>query len=347
MQRKESAWSQKFASLFPKPNFDELYNFTPLHLAVLGLTNASLDGVLRDTKIRPDEVDQTGRTALIWTARRGDYEAVETLLARGADCNKTDNLGNAPLSYAVRKCSRCTELLLEANANARIKDAFDATLLHRAIPFHTDESKALRVTKLLVEAGVDVNATRASGETALFFTSETHHREVAEYLLEHGANPTICSASGSNALCHAIQRKSHPLIELLLEKGEDHVRPLEMHGTLMHLVAEFTDTAGLRLLTGRLKRRDITVRNKDGLSPYQIGMQRIGVGTEWQNAFWNFLKSIDKDMPPMETSEPSIFECPREQAEARSETRSARADGEDIESEDKFEDAVEHQVESR
>ena len=308
MQRKESTWSQIFASLFPKPDFDELYNFTPLHLAVLGLRNGSLDGILHDTEMHPDETDQIGRTALTWAALRGDHEALETLLAHGADCNKTDKIGNAPLSYAVRKCSRCTELLLQANANVQIKDAFDATLLHRATPFHTDESEALRVIKLLVEAGIDVNAARASGETALFFTSEINQRKVADYLLEQGADPAICSLSGANALCQAILRNSHSVIELLLDSGEDHIRPLDMHGTLMHLAAEFIDTEGLRLLTGRLRRRDITVRNKDGLSPYQLGMQRMAVDTEWQNAFWDFLKSIDKDMPPMGNSEPKILE---------------------------------------
>lgn len=337
LKRKERAHLEGLASLFPNPNFDELYSFEPLTLAVLGLlTSKSVEGVLQDESIQIDETDHTGRTALSWATLRGDVEATRILLSHGADCNWVDGIGNTPLSYAVRTCSKCTELLLHAKADVHVKDSYKATLISRSLPFHEDGLEALRVVEYLVEAGVDVNAARLSGETALQTASEYGRLEVVEYLLKHGADPTICNGSGANPLCQATQRNHHSLIRLFLQERQDHTQELTFYTSFMHLAAEFADTKSLQLLAqGGLKRRDICMKNKQGLTPDQFSRRRKNVDSEWREAFSQFLESIDKDVLPAGH--------PGDANRSRRGTGST-SNSEVEESDEEFQDAVEFQT---
>ena len=65
----------------------------------------------------------------------------------------------------------------------------------------------------------------------------------------------------------------------------------------MHLVADQADIGTLQLLLGsRLKARDINVKNKEGLTPLQVGLKRKNVDAEWRDLFIQFLRSIDQDI---------------------------------------------------
>lgn len=68
--------------------------------------------------------------------------------------------------------------------------------------------------------------------------------------------------------------------------------------SLIHIAAESADINTLRLLTrGGLQRRNINIKNKAGLTPFQVGMQRGVTDAEWKEAFVDFLQAIDEDMP--------------------------------------------------
>lgn len=71
---------------------------------------------------------------------------------------------------------------------------------------------------------------------------------------------------------------------------------IEPSGTLMHLAAEFAGSQTLQLLQrGNLKIRDIKIKNKNGLTPVEVGLQRQDPDPKWMKAFFNFLKSIDEN----------------------------------------------------
>ena len=271
-----------------------MYEFTPVHKAALGFHGYDLESSIHTTDI--NQTDCGGRAPLHWALVRGVEATVKTLLDHGADCESETHFNKMPLSLSPTK--RCTELLLEAGANPRVKTAHSMTALH-VQAWLIPEPQHLGCIEALVAAGADINAQDASGRTSLDFAIEEGNEAIAKYLIEHGADLTIYDIRGNNALCWAVRCNRHSTVKLLLCNGQDHLPHLEMNTTFVHLVVESADVKTLRILAGgNLKRRDINVKNKAGLTPAQVGLHRENVDVEWKAAaLMEFLRSIDQDSP--------------------------------------------------
>ena len=285
---------------FPKPDFEECYAFSPLHQSVLGLVNRSIETILNQDWKQINSTDSYGRTALLWAIWRGDYRTVEVLLSYKPDCNTVDKNGTTPLEYASQRSAQCLQLLLEQDTDIHIRHRrTKATPLHLAILNTRQNNDGMKRVEMLVEAGIDVNAQNIHGETALQLGAHPQGKFVksARYLISHGANPEIYDKRGNNILSNAVKRNYHALIDLLLQERTDHTEHLDEEGTFVHLAAEIADTETLHLLArGYLKRRDINVKNKAGLTPIQLALQRGNINDNWQKAFWTFLRNIDEDI---------------------------------------------------
>jgi cytohesin len=123
------------------------------------------------------------------TVVTGDIQAIEDLLAKGADVNARDEDGYTALFIAaLRGHKEVVELLLAkgADINARLDvDARGAggwTSLHAAAR-HDRKS----VAQLLIAKGADVNAKTEKGQTALSLAKENGHTKIVELLIKHGA----------------------------------------------------------------------------------------------------------------------------------------------------------------
>ena len=116
---------------------------------------------------------------LVAAARRGDYEVMKYLLAKGAD-PRASGLGN-------------TTALQVASAKGD-----------------------LRIMGLLLDAGADINHQEANGKTALMIACEEGHLQAVELLIQHGADPTIKDHASETAESLAKERKE-PDKRLLLE----------------------------------------------------------------------------------------------------------------------------------
>ena len=281
-------------SLFRAPNFNELYDFKPVHKAVLGIGQYPSVEELGDELCDLNVPDDTGRTALSWAASRGDQKAVKDLLAQGADCNLVDKWKISPLWYAAMKSSECVDLLLESRADPKAKTLSSATALHSAV-VSAPETDPLKKVKRLLKAGCEIDAQDATGRTALHFAININCHTVATYLVQNGADLSICDNHGHNALCWAARRNCHRTLKLILDRHSDHTKSINQNDTFMHLIAEFADVETLCLLKlGNLGPRDVTIKNKAGLTPQDTGLQRRGVDAEWREAFVGFLTSIDQ-----------------------------------------------------
>ena len=118
---------------------------------------------------RPDQ-----RTAGAWTplqhaALMGDADAVRAQIAAGANVDQpvseadTGMHGMTPLTLAVKRGSvECVRVLLDARADATLRDAQGETALH-----HAADGESLEIVRAVLDAGGDVSAQDASGNTPL------------------------------------------------------------------------------------------------------------------------------------------------------------------------------------
>lgn len=73
--------------------------------------------------------------------------------------------------------------------------------------------------RLLLDAGVGVNALGLNGTTALHIAAWTGNKDVAEILLDNKADTNIVDSTGATPLLLAASQEHEDLVKLLLSKG--------------------------------------------------------------------------------------------------------------------------------
>lgn len=154
--------------------------------------------------LRPPDPDDVAwlTDPLHVAARNGQDEAMQMLLAAGADVNaKSDNGLTALLEAASHGHVETARTLLAAGAEVDATEDARCTSLHFAAE-RGDETMA----RLLLDAGADPNARNFSGGTplhaAMFFGSV----RVAEMLVDSGADPALRDDQGETPLDKAAAR---------------------------------------------------------------------------------------------------------------------------------------------
>src|SRR5687768_10735833 len=86
-----------------------------------------------DTRVKIDSVGYDGDTALHVFAWRNDFEAVQLLLAAGADPNARGEMDETPLHIAVHQGNaRMVQVMIAAGARADMRCEFGDTPAERA-----------------------------------------------------------------------------------------------------------------------------------------------------------------------------------------------------------------------
>ncbi|CAL4943681.1 unnamed protein product [Urochloa decumbens] len=195
---------------------------------------------------------ESGLTPLISAVSEGKVGAVRYLLDKGADPNKQDHDGYAPLHDAAKGgFDEIARLLLSGGAIVDISSS-EGTPLHAAAAFgkigvmqillehHADvnkisnsardctplaetllatperlnESTCLKCVKLLVKAGADLNSRHP--QTPLVIATMKGLTECVEYLLEAGADANIPANNvGSKPIEIAAESGRRKLVEIL------------------------------------------------------------------------------------------------------------------------------------
>ena len=166
-----------------------------------------------------------------------------------------------------------TELLSAVNANkleavrAMLRkpgvDVNQHNCLHWAVTFGKEE-----MSRLLVEAGADLNALGMAGkETPLIISLSHSHPKIALYLLKHGADPNIPSGgSGKYPLEYA---STDEVIEALLNHGAK-VNVLNKSGQNLLFEALRFPTKLKKLLKAG---SDVNLVDKDGYTPLVMAVE--------------------------------------------------------------------------
>lgn len=151
-----------------------------------------------------------GDTPLICACRRGHLRIVSFLLRRNADVNLRNLKERTCLHYAVKKRFTFFDYLL-------IILLMPVLLIgYFLMVSKTKQNEAL--VRMLLNAGVEVNATDCYGYTALHYACQMKNQTLIPLLLAARADPTIKNKHGESSLDIA-QRLKFSQIALMLKKG--------------------------------------------------------------------------------------------------------------------------------
>jgi ankyrin repeat protein len=191
---------------------------TLLHLSVQH--SACLD-LLLDRGVNPNFPNASGQSALSYVVLTSpaNGDAIDALLARGADANVQDGLlGTTPLMHAVQgfAVEAVRRLLVDGKADVNVRDRFGATALHYAA---VARNRTI-LEQLLTVEGIDVNAQDAVGQTALHRACFVHGKAdfISVLLNKDAVDVNLQDKEGNTALHVATARGNEPAIRALFAR---------------------------------------------------------------------------------------------------------------------------------
>ena len=232
----------------------------PLQLAAINGNAAMIDRLLKAGAEPNTPLTPAGDTALMMAARTGAPEAIRVLVEADAEVNAQESWGGTtPLMWAVSEGhAAAARLLIDAGANVNARSHYVAPANGRGFEGRTPlagsaEAKPadfasgwlspvmlaaregdLAMTRLLVDAGADVNAVAGDGKTALAMAIFNGNYEVASVLVDSKADVNQPDSQRFTPLFYAVDRRNMetapnfpwmvtadplPLIRQLLDAG--------------------------------------------------------------------------------------------------------------------------------
>ncbi len=166
----------------------------------------------------------TGDHALHRAARSGDLEAIDRLLAEGAEADVENRIDYTPLMEAAREGhAEAATRLLAAGADPKHRGnelGMGMTALHLA----ADRNQA-DIARRLLDRGVPVDAGNAQGTTPLLWALGEGALDTANALLDAGADPTVEDENGSAALGMVEYLEDEAMKERLVAAAEARSEP--------------------------------------------------------------------------------------------------------------------------
>jgi uncharacterized protein len=174
---------------------------TPLLLAAqAGRKEVALQ--LIDAGADVNLADLRGETPLIVSAYNRDATVAERLLARKADPKPADATGKPAIVYAAAKgAKRIVQMLLDAGVDVNATYDANLTVLMWAAG-HADnapEAEGLSTVSLLIERGARVNERDDRGRTPLMIAVGQNHVDIARALMTAGADASLRDNAGKSA----------------------------------------------------------------------------------------------------------------------------------------------------
>lgn len=155
-----------------------------------------------------------GSTALHRAVERDDVSEVARLIRAGADVNRLNRYGAAPISLAcARGNAQIVEQFLQAGADVNSALPEGETCLMTAAG-----TGSLPTVKALLVRGANVNAVESwRGQTALMWAAAEGHAPVVDALIEAGADVHARSKAGFTPLLFAVRQGSVDGVRSLLK----------------------------------------------------------------------------------------------------------------------------------
>lgn len=201
------------------------YGSTPMSEAAT-LGDYDIVKTLLDAGADVDSPNQDNQTALMIVARSNHVDTARLLIERGADVNATEKWQgqNAVIFAAAQSQPEMLQLLLDAGGdpNSRsIPNERDRQITAErrfqwrpagGIPAlgYAAREGCLACTRILVDAGADIDQGDAENVTPLNLAVMNLHFDTAKYLVEAGANVNKWSWRGENPIYSAVDVNTLP-----------------------------------------------------------------------------------------------------------------------------------------
>ncbi|WYZ43699.1 hypothetical protein EsH8_VII_000135 [Colletotrichum jinshuiense] len=165
-----------------------------------------------------DVKDCNGSTPLHEAAMRSSSDTAKSLLIAGAKVDVQDNEGRTPLHMAAMggSSSAALDVLLEAGGNPNIQDKKGRTILHLAVA----DASSPAILSALLGAGAEPDIQDNEGRTPLHLVGETaSYLDTLIILVQHKADPNIRDQEGQTPLHELVKFNSSDAVQILLEAG--------------------------------------------------------------------------------------------------------------------------------
>jgi ankyrin repeat protein len=207
---------------------------TPLQLAAINGSAPMLDRLLKAGADPNAALTTSGDTALMMAARTGKLDAIRVLAEAGADVNARETWGGTtPLMWAVSEGhAEAAKALIARGADVNARSHYVAAANGRGFEGRTPLTTAtdakpaefasgwltplmlaarqgdLELSRILVGAGADVNATAGDGKTALALAIFNGNYEAASFLVDSKADVNKADAQRFTPLFWAVDRRN-------------------------------------------------------------------------------------------------------------------------------------------
>jgi ankyrin repeat protein len=191
-----------------------IFGTTPLYMAAQG-GNVQMVKLLLDhgAKIDAMAMGVTPLTIAIW---RGYTEVVRVLVSRGANVNIVSSWKHkfTPIIYCgAYGNAEITKMLIDAGADINARDAKGKSAADWAT-----EYKKFEVLALLRKAGAPASYT-GDAKNDIVMAVLSDDREKVRTLIEGGIDPNTKTKSGKSLLEYAVENKWSDVVELLIKHG--------------------------------------------------------------------------------------------------------------------------------
>jgi len=190
--------------------------------------------------------DGRGDTALHVAAYRGDTDAVEILLERGAKPDPLNEDGATPLLYGAGN-EEIVRALLGHGANPNLASKLELTPL-MASAAHRDSH---RIVRRLLDAGADVHVKKGGQEYVVLKAVYGGDPQTLELLLDRGASPQQFKGIVASPLAMAAYFDDEAATRTLLEHGADINFDADFAGHALNWALYSGHTAIAAILIGR------------------------------------------------------------------------------------------------
>jgi ankyrin repeat protein len=232
------------------------------------------------------DTDYGHATPLHAAAYEGHKDVAELLLAKGADVNAKNIIGQTPLDLAAGNDHKdIMDLLMAHKADVNIHDAaaggymkivsamiqqnpalLSSDDIYGNSPLHCAAARGhIDVSALLLANRADVNAKDKGGSTPLHLAARNGHKDVVKLLLANKADVNARDDSGETPLHYATSNDHRDVAELLIVHKADVNAKSIIGWTPLHLAAG----KGLKELAELLlaKGADVNAKSNSGETP--------------------------------------------------------------------------------